>query len=72
MDKTGFVDRMSKAVGDIAVGRIGLATNGEEHAGRLSYERGLSGASLVFNETQQTGDAELLLLAEHTFLQQEL
>jgi hypothetical protein len=72
MDKIGLVDSITEAVGNIAAGRIGLATDGEEHAGRLAYVMGLSGASLVFDEVQQMSDVELLLLAEHTFLQREL
>jgi hypothetical protein len=72
MDKIGLADRVMDAVNNIAAGRIGLATNGEEHAGRVSYELGLSGASRVFDEVHDASDAELLHLAEHTFLQQEL
>jgi hypothetical protein len=49
-----------------------LAANGNEHQGRLSYESGISSAMTCFREAQTAADCELLILAEETFLQQEL
>jgi hypothetical protein len=54
------------------MGRKDLATDGIEHEGRLSYEMGISLAKAGFLEAQKTADCELVILAEETFLQQEL
>jgi hypothetical protein len=61
-----------RSVYNIDLGRKGFDTDGGEHQGRLSYEDGISVAMASFQEAQTTGDCELLILAEETFLQQEL
>jgi hypothetical protein len=49
-----------------------LDTDGREHEGRISYGDGISLALTSFQEAQTVADCKLLVLAEETFLQQEL
>jgi hypothetical protein len=49
-----------------------LATDGEEHEGRIFYEIGIAAALSAFQETQTTGDPQTFILTELVFLQQEL
>lgn len=49
-----------------------LADDGREHQGRLSYESGISSAFAAFQEAKKIADCKILILAEETFLQQEL
>ncbi|GHV91069.1 hypothetical protein AGMMS50268_15720 [Spirochaetia bacterium] len=72
MDLTGFLDSIVDYVDEIGMGRKGLATDGEEHAGRIHYERGISGASNAFHEAQNSADPQIIVLSELVFLQQEL
>jgi hypothetical protein len=72
LDKIGLFNRIFDAVIDIYHGRIGLDTDGGEHEGRISFRRGLSGATEAFTEAHVIQDLEVLILAEYTFLGQEL
>jgi hypothetical protein len=63
---------MGDAVRAIARGRIGLRTDGQEHEGRLSFEKGLREAMEVFAEAQTSRDPLLMLLAEYVYIGQEL
>ncbi|GHV43659.1 hypothetical protein AGMMS49546_25910 [Spirochaetia bacterium] len=72
MDLTGFLDSIVDYVDEIGMGRKGLATDSEEHAGRIHYERGISGASNAFHEAQNSADPQIIVLSELVFLQQEL
>ncbi|GHU76018.1 hypothetical protein FACS189461_3070 [Spirochaetia bacterium] len=72
MDQTGLVNKIFTSVNSIDIGRKGLAADGKEHQGRLSYEDGILSAMAGFQEAQMTVGCELLILAEETFLQQEL
>jgi hypothetical protein len=72
MAPVGLTDRVFRAVAYIDSGRKGMAANGNEHEGRISYEIGISTALSVFKETQTIGDSQAFILAELTFLQQEL
>jgi hypothetical protein len=56
----------------IDFGRKGFATRGKEHEGRLSYEKGIAQALSAFQEAQITADPQTIILAEYTFLSQEL
>ncbi|MDR2049928.1 MAG: hypothetical protein LBP69_10795 [Treponema sp.] len=47
-------------------------TDGEEHAGRLHYEDGISGSLESFREAQASADPRTIVLAEMIFLEQEL
>jgi hypothetical protein len=46
LDLDGLIAKIAGCVADIDIGRKGLATDGEEHVGRLSYEAGISAAGL--------------------------
>jgi hypothetical protein len=71
MDPTGFLSNLVSHAVDIDIGRKGLATDGEEHAGRIHYEEGVSGSLTSFREAQASADPQILVLAELVFLQQE-
>ncbi|GHV74540.1 hypothetical protein AGMMS49940_18420 [Spirochaetia bacterium] len=72
MGKTGLLNEIYDSVYNIDLGRKGLDTDGNEHQGRLSYASGISSVMSCFQEAQTTADCELLILAEETFLEQEL
>jgi hypothetical protein len=72
MDLTGFLSNLVVQANSISRGRIGLATDGAEHNGRINYEKGIAGSKRAFEETEVSGDPQLILLAELVFLQQEL
>jgi hypothetical protein len=72
LDQTGLVNKIFTSVNSIDIGRKGLAADGNERQGRLSYEVGISLALSSFQEAQKTAGCELLILVEETFLQQEL
>ena len=71
MDLNGLPNKIFNAVTDIYYGRIGLTTNGAEREGRISYEIGITDAFSVFQEAEVSGDLNIFILAELTFLQQE-
>jgi hypothetical protein len=54
------------------LGRKGFATRGKAEDGRISYETGIADALSVFKEAQATADPQTIILAEYTFLFQEL
>jgi hypothetical protein len=70
--KIGLLNRITAATTGIDSGRKGFATHGKEHEGRLSYERGIAEALSAFQEAQSTADPQTIILAEYTFLSQEL
>jgi hypothetical protein len=72
LDKIGLITRITDATANIDSGRKGFATWGKEHEGRISYERGISVALSAFKEAQATADPQIMILAEYTFLTQEL
>jgi hypothetical protein len=66
------VDRLNIATISIDYGRKGFATRGKEQEGRISYEDGIAIALSAFKEAQATADPQTIILAEYTFLTQEL
>jgi hypothetical protein len=72
LDKIGLVDKIYKAAIAIEAGRKGFATRGKEQEGRISYEDGIAEAMIAFQETQTLADPQIMLLAEYTFITQEL
>jgi hypothetical protein len=56
----------------IEAGRKGFAIRGKEAEGRMSYEAGISLALSAFEEAQTAADPQILLLAEYTFVDEEL
>jgi len=69
---TGLVDSINASVLGIVFGRKGFAIQGKEREGRISYEKGIALAMSAFKEAQATADLETIILAEYTFLSQEL
>jgi hypothetical protein len=72
LDLTGLVDKIYIAVEAIDFDRKGFAIRGKEQEGRISYEDGIDEAMTAFQEAQATADPQTMILAEYTFLSQEL
>ena len=72
MDVRGLITNITNAVIHIDSGRKGFATRGKEQEGRISYEKGIAEALKVFKEARLSADPQILLLAEYTFITQEL
>jgi hypothetical protein len=66
------VSSIADAAVSIDVGRKGFATRGKAEEGRISYENGIAKALAAFKEAQATADPQTLILAEYTFISQEL
>lgn len=67
MGPTGLLNSIIKSVAQIDEGRNGLATDGKEHEGRLSYEKGLADASDIFSKVVATNDPKTIMLAEEAY-----
>jgi hypothetical protein len=72
LDLAGLINRITIATTRIDYGRKGFATRGKEQEGRISYEEGIAQAMTAFKEAQTTADPQTILLAEYTFITQEL
>ena len=72
LDLIGLVLSITDAAFRIDSGRKGFAIIGKEREGRISYEKGISEAMSAFQEAQATVDPQTIILAEYTFLTQEL
>ena len=72
MDKRGLVTSIYSSALKIDLGRKGFAIRGKEQEGRISYETGIAQALSIFQEVQVSIDPETIILAEYTFLSQEL
>jgi hypothetical protein len=72
LDPAGLVDSINASVLAIVFGRKGFATRGKAEEGRISYETGITLAMTTFQKAQATADPETIILAEYTFLTQEL
>jgi hypothetical protein len=72
LDITGLLNSIIKATSNIDLGRKGFATRGKAEEGRISYEDGIAEALSAFKEAQAAADPQTLILAEYTFLTQEL
>ena len=72
MDLTGLILRINEAAINIDSGRKGFAIRGKAEAGRLAYERGIAEALSTFRDAQASIDPQTIILAEYTFLNQEL
>jgi hypothetical protein len=68
----GLIDSINKAAISIDLGRKGFATKGKAEEGRINYEKGIAKAMTAFKEAQATADPQFILLAEYTFISQEL
>jgi hypothetical protein len=74
LDRTGFLDKIVTSAKNIYDGRLGLDTDGGECEGRINYQGGIALALDVFRkiQTQAAEDLDMVILAEYTFLIQEL
>ncbi|WP_461256544.1 hypothetical protein [Treponema sp. R80B11-R83G3] len=72
MDQIGLTLNISDAAISIDFGRKGFATRGKAEEGRFSYEKGIAQALSAFQEAQTTAAPQTIILAEYTFLTQEL
>jgi hypothetical protein len=72
LDRIGLLNNILSGAANIDTGRKNLAANGLEHAGRLSYEYGISLALTTFKDAQDSVEPQIMILVELTFLQQEL
>ena len=72
MDRIGLAERIVEATINIDFGRKAFAIRGKEQEGRISYETGIDEASAAFVEARTHGDPETILLAEYSFITQEL
>lgn len=72
MDLIGLANSINIAGTNIDAGRKGFATRGKEQEGRISYETGITQALSVFQEARVSADPLAIILAEYTFLTQEL
>jgi len=70
--KIGLVNSVYDAAAKIDFGRKGFATRGKAEEGRIFYEEGIAEALSAFKEAQATADPQTMILAEYTFLTQEL
>src|SRR5215471_2255077 len=69
---TGLARSIAYAATKIDAGRKGFATRGKAEEGRIFYEEGIANAMAAFKEAQATADPYIMILAEYTFLSQEL
>ncbi|MCL2688217.1 MAG: hypothetical protein FWE57_00020 [Chitinispirillia bacterium] len=72
MEQIGLVNKIYDAAIKIDSGRKGFATRGKEQEGRISYEKGIANAMTAFKQAQKSADPQAIILAEYTFLSQEL
>ena len=71
MDPAGLLNSILLGATNIDKGRKNLATDGLEHAGRLSYEDGISLTLSIFKRAQDSFDPQIMILVELGFLEQE-
>ena len=72
LERIGLINSISNAAFSINFGRKGFAVVGEERAGRIAYEEGIADALNGFKEARVSADPQTIILAEYTFLSQEL
>jgi hypothetical protein len=72
LDRTGLINDILEGAFRIDDGRKGFAILGKERQGRVSYENGIALALAAFQEVQRNADPQTFILAEITFLRQEL
>lgn len=72
LEKTGLIVDMMAAVELIAAGRLGIETNLREREGVITFSEGIDEAAALYTELMNSGDCELMVLAEYTYLNKEL
>jgi hypothetical protein len=72
LDLITLANDIVSAATSIDAGRKGFAIKGKAEEGRISYEKGITQAMSAFQQAQATADPQTIILAEYTFLSQEL
>ena len=72
MAAIGLINNIYEAATKIDLGRKGVATRGKAEEGRILFEDGIAEAIKTFKEAQTTADPQIIILAEYTFINQEL
>jgi len=72
LDLTGLLDSIIGATSGIDFGWKNVAVRGREQEGRISFENGIAEASAAFESALASGDPRIIILAEYTFISQEL
>jgi hypothetical protein len=72
LEKAGLIADMMSAVERIAAGRLGFEIDGSEHEGMTEFSEGVQIASMLYTAAMNSGDCELMVAAEYTFLSKEL
>jgi hypothetical protein len=72
LDLAGLINSITTATASIDSGRKGFAIIGKEREGRINYEKGIAVAMSAFKEAQATADPQTIILAEYTFITQEI
>ena len=77
MDLITLASNIAYATTLIEAGRKGFAAKGKAEEGRINYEKGIAVAMSAFQEASNqkfaaTADPQTILLAEYTFITQEL
>lgn len=72
LDLIGLVSSIADAVINIDLGRKSWAIRGKEQEGRISFEEGIAAALSAFENAQISTDPQAIVLAEYTYLSQEL
>jgi len=72
LDLITLANNIINAATQIDAGRKGFATKGKAEEGRINYEKGIDVAMTSFQQAQSTADPQTIILAEYTFLTQEL
>jgi hypothetical protein len=72
LDIPSLVNSINNAAIHIDSGRKGFAVRGKEQEGRILYETGIANAMAAFQQAQISADPQALILAEYTFITQEL
>ena len=67
-----LASNISESVINIVAGRRGFAIRGKAEEGRISYEKGIAEAMTAFKAVQASLGPLAIILAEYTFLTQEL
>ena len=72
MELIGYINSITTATANIDFGRKGFAIKGKAEEGRVSYEKGITEAMLIFHEALLSADPHAIFLLEYTFIFQEL
>jgi hypothetical protein len=72
LDLIGLLNSIAEAVVNIDTGRNGWAIKGMGQESRIPFEEGIALAVDTFQKVQISADPQALILAEYTYLSQEL